>query len=419
MRILAIASLYPLSAADFAGQFNHISFRALQRRGHGIDVIRFQCHLPSILNPRDWRRRGRPRVPLAYTLDGVPVQCPRFWRPPGKWWSPYECSWRYSAVIRTVARQHRKRPYDVVYGCELSPDGVVAMRIGRLLGVPAIVSSIGSDVNSYPYHSRADMTRTQWVLRGADLILVEGQGSIPAVRKLVSELPPIRVFNRGIDLDPFRQLSDRDAARRRFRLPLGRRLVVFVGLLIADKGVQVLLEAFRPLLDQFGDADLVIIGSGPLSDWLREQGGSPPWAGRLHLTGRLPFNVIPDVVSACNVFTLPSFAEGVPKSVIEAMAAGLPVVTTTVGGIPNVVRDGEHGILVPPQNVEALGAALRTILENPDGARLLGQAGRRAAFERFDADRNVQLLLDAAEEAIACHAERRLRKRAARPSGNG
>ncbi|UCG17509.1 MAG: glycosyltransferase [Phycisphaerales bacterium] len=408
MRILAIANLYPLSVEDFAGHFNHLCFRALCRQGHDVNVFRCQSRFPFLLS-RQWHRLGRQTVQSFYNLEGVPVTCPRFWRPPGQWWCPYEGRQRYKAIARVAVPMHRRRPFDIIYGCELTPDGVAAASLARDLNLPLMVSSIGSDAHTYPYMSRAFMRRTQRVVREANLILVESAGAVDAVRALVPEQLPIRVFNRGIDLVPFRRPPGRETARRRLGLPLGRRLIVLVSLLGKNKGVQVLVDAFGRLENRFPDVDLVFVGSGPLSAWLARQVASLPWGHRLHAIGRRPFNEIPDVLSACDVFCLPSFAEGLPKSVIEAMAAGLPVVATTVGGIPEVVQAGASGILIPARDPVALEAGLAELLGDPDKAAQMGKVGRQIALERYDTEKNSAELVVFARQAIA---------RAAKKPGN-
>jgi len=400
MRILAIASLYPIRQEDFAGQFNHISFRALCRQGHELVVFRPQCHLPQLLSPGQWRRRRQGHVPARYRLEGVPVRCPRYWRVPGRWWRPYEGAWLRSVIAPAASRLHRRSPFDVVYGCELTPDGVAAILLSRDLRLPVMVSSIGSDAHSYPYRSYAALRRTQWVLRQADLVLIESPGAIEAIRALVPEPLPVRVFNRGIDLAPYRQQPDRDAIRRQYGLPPDRRLVVFVGSLQEAKGIRLLLSVFGRIQERFADVDLVLVGSGPLEPWLREQAAVRSLQHRVHLLGRRPFPEIPTLLGSCDIFCLPSFAEGLPKSVIEAMAAGLPVVATAVGGIPDVVRDRASGRIIPPRAQDALASALSELLAEPDKAKRMGQTGRRRAFERYDADKNATRLIELAREAI-------------------
>lgn len=400
MRILAIASLYPLSHADNAGQARHVSFRALAAQGHDIEVIRPQMRLYQWIS-RDWRLKSGQIVPLSYQLDGVPVACPRFWRLPGKYWRPYEAGWRYGPVARLVRRSHGLKPFDVIYGCELVSDGVVAVRLGREMGLPVMLSSIGSDAHTYPYQSKRAMSVTCKVLRDADLILVEGAGAVEDIRRLTTDTAPIHVFSRGIDLSRFEGAPSRDDTRAKFGLPRGRKLIVFVGTLNESKGVRVLTEAFARIASRHADADLVYVGSGMLLEDIRTMAAASGLSHRVHLIGKRPFSEVPHILLACDVFCLPSFAEGLPKSVVEGMAAGLPVVATNVGGIPDVMSHGECGILISPRDVSGLAEAMDRLLANPDEAARMGSVGQAIAKTHFDTVKNAAGILRFAEEAIA------------------
>ncbi len=405
MRILAIATLYPVSSEDYAGQARHVSFRALVAAGHEIEVIRPQIRLYQWLS-RDWRRKGGRDVPAAYTLDGVRVSCPRFWRPPGNWWRPYDALLRYGPIARVARAAHAVRPFDLIYGCELMPDGVVAVRLARELGLPVMLSSIGSDAHTYPYQSRRAMSATQSTLKAADLILVEGEGALADVRRLSRETAPVHVFSRGIDLSRYAHAPPRDDKRRELGLPLDQRLIVFVGALNEGKGVRVLVEAYGRLRGKIGDVDLVCVGTGPLVEWIRSEASKHGWGDNLHLIGRRPYTEVPHILSACDVFCLPSFAEGLPKSVVEAMAAGLPIVATEVGGTPDVMQYGPCGVLVSPRDADALADALTRVLANPEEAARMGRTGREIAYAHFDTVKNAQDLLKLAEKAIARGRER-------------
>jgi glycosyltransferase involved in cell wall biosynthesis len=305
---------------------------------------------------------------------------------------------------------HRRQRFDVIYGCELVPDGVAALLLGRELQIPVMISSIGSDAHAHPYLSDTFMRRTRWVVRGADVILVEGEGAAGAVQALVPETLPIRAFNRGIDLERYEDIPSREEMRLRLGLPADGRLIVFLGRLLEGKGICVLLDVFGRLQSEFADIELVIVGGGSLDAWLARKVADVEWGHKIHALGLRSFKEVPQVLSACDLFCLPSFAEGLPKSVIEAMAAGLPVVATSVGGIPDVVRDGVSGFLVPPRDAGALERALSALLLEPEQAGRMGQLNRDTAFERYDANRNAAQLLEFAGEAMS-----RASKRAQKP----
>lgn len=198
----------------------------------------------------------------------------------------------------------------------------------------------------------------------------------------------LRVIPNGIRLDKFAP----DPALRvaaRAELGLGEAWVVgTVGRLDDYKNHAMLIRAMAPHLGP--DVRLVIIGDGPMRESLAQQVASLPDPKTVVLTGQRMD--VPRLLPAFDVFTLPSKTEGLPLVVPEAMAVGLPVVATAVGGLPNVLDDGITGLLVPVEE-QALATALLS-LRDPVRAQKMGQAARHAALERFGAERMVDRYLE-------------------------
>jgi glycosyltransferase involved in cell wall biosynthesis len=198
----------------------------------------------------------------------------------------------------------------------------------------------------------------------------------------------IRVIANGVDTSLFRLESALEFATP---LPIGEgSAVVFTGRLIEAKGLLELLDAWRLLLHEVPDAHLVLAGSGPLEAELRRRATQPPLAGRVHLTGEVP-DVRP-YLRAASAFAFPSWAEGLPNALLEAMAMGLPCVATDIGPIAGAVTDGEEALLVPVRAPQALAAALATILTQPALAARLGRAARKRVEAEFSLEREVDAL---------------------------
>ncbi|MEW9265910.1 glycosyltransferase [Kineococcus endophyticus] len=157
----------------------------------------------------------------------------------------------------------------------------------------------------------------------------------------------------AVDVDRFGDRTSDRAGR-----PAGPLRILFVGRLVPEKGPSVLLDAvahLRSAPDPL-DVEVRIVGAGPLADELRRQSVDQGTADRVTLVGPLGNEELPDQYAWADVFCLPSFAEGVPVVLMEAMATGLPVVTTAIAGIPELVRDGVTGRLVPPGRVDQLAS---------------------------------------------------------------
>jgi glycosyltransferase involved in cell wall biosynthesis len=165
-------------------------------------------------------------------------------------------------------------------------------------------------------------------------------------------------------------------------------LLVCVARLSAQKNHSLLLEAFAAGLAWMRGVHLLLAGDGDLRDTLVRQASALGLASRVHFLGNR--RDIPELLAACDVFVLSSAAEGNPLCVMEAMAAGLPVISTAVGGVPELVEPGTHGLLTEPNNVRQLSAAMSLLVESPNLRLTLGQNAACRAMERFDASTMAQ-----------------------------
>jgi glycosyltransferase involved in cell wall biosynthesis len=162
--------------------------------------------------------------------------------------------------------------------------------------------------------------------------------------------------------------------------------VLYVGLLTPRKGVLDLIEASRLLRDRGVDHEICLLGGTPDEGPEAEAQVRAGLDGSARLLGTRPPEQMPAAFAAAEVFCLPSWWEAMPLSVLEAMAAGLPVVATDVGDVGRAVEDGVTGFVVPPKDPAALAAALEPLLTDPDRRRRMGAAGRERVISLFSAD---------------------------------
>ena len=252
---------------------------------------------------------------------------------------------------------------------------------GRILGVPLVVSS---------EHTLQQESRRRYF---ANRIT----GRLPHVHVCVSRavagfarrrirLPPDRlvVIRNGIETDEFRPVEDRAAIRFRLGLPPNRLLIGSVAQLKAVKRVDVLLHAFARLERP---VELALVGEGVERRGLEDLARRLGIADRVHFCGE---QADPATwFHAFDVFASASDVEGLPVAILEAMAAGLPVVATRVGGTEEVVEDGVTGLLVQPRDPTALALALDEIFDDPQRAAEMGAGGRERVRSEFEARRMV------------------------------
>ena len=168
--------------------------------------------------------------------------------------------------------------------------------------------------------------------------------------------------------------------------------VLCVGRLVPAKGQQVLLAAINKLVGENREVRVRIVGDGPDEQCLKSLAASFQLNGRVIFEGAVNQDRIQSLYATADVFALSSFAEGIPVVLMEAMAMEIPCVTTFVAGIPELIRDGTDGILVPPSSHDELAAAIVRLMDDLGARRGVGAAGRQRVLEKYDLNRNVDRL---------------------------
>ncbi len=199
----------------------------------------------------------------------------------------------------------------------------------------------------------------------ADGLVESGVIDASRVSVIVNGIDPARVPGGG-----------GDALRGEFGIPAGAPLVAVVGRLVVDKGHRVALSAFRRVLSEVPAARLLVVGAGKLDAELRSEAANMFDGDSVIFTGRR--DDVPAVLDAADVLLVTSDREGMPHVVLEAMVAGTPVVATRVAGVPEMIEDGTHGLLVPVGSAEAAAGAVARVLSEPGlASRLASAAGAR------------------------------------------
>ncbi|MCU0935073.1 MAG: glycosyltransferase [Gammaproteobacteria bacterium] len=196
-------------------------------------------------------------------------------------------------------------------------------------------------------------------------------------------LPPERVTTvlSAVDTAAFRPGGDRRWLREAFGFPPEARVLAMIGQFIPKKGHAVLLQALEGLVPAYPELRVLLLGTGHLWERVRADVERRGWADRVRLPGFR--DDLPRVLPALDLVVHPAFEEGLGVSLLQSAACGVPVVGSAIGGIPEVVRDGVNGRLVPAGDALSLGRAVRSVLDDPDGARALGAAGRRIVEREF------------------------------------
>jgi glycosyltransferase involved in cell wall biosynthesis len=196
--------------------------------------------------------------------------------------------------------------------------------------------------------------------------------------------PKIKVVHCGIEAAFYEDTADKPQTSRR---------LVCVGRLSEQKGQLLLVDAARQLRDRGTQFELVLAGDGDMRADLEALIARYQLQDVVRITGWLASDEVRDEILAARALVLPSFAEGLPVVIMEAMALGRPVIATFVAGIPELVAPGDHGWLVPAGDTEALAAAMQACLDsNTDAIARMGDAARTKVLQRHDADKEAAKL---------------------------
>jgi glycosyltransferase involved in cell wall biosynthesis len=297
-------------------------------------------------------------------------------------------------LVRSLAALMRERRFDVVHThmSKAALAGAVAARLVRPR--PMLVNTahnLGSIALSQPMLRRLFRLYDRALLGGAtDAVIVVSEAIRQEVLRLgVVDAARLHAVPNGTLTGRF-GAHPAEAAARRAELGAAPEdtLVVTVARLVWFKGLETLIDAAARLAPAWPRLRLAVVGDGPLRAALEQRVAERGLTGRVIFTGERAD--VPEILAAADIFALSSVSEGMPISILEAMAARLPVVATAVGGIPELVGAGETGLLAPARDAEAFAAALETLVASPALRRQYGDAGRNRLDREFSASAMVQ-----------------------------
>jgi glycosyltransferase involved in cell wall biosynthesis len=293
-------------------------------------------------------------------IEGIEVIHPRYLLIPRLMRALYGL-FLFISLLKQAILQLKKIKFDVIFATWAYPDGFAAALIAKLLKKPLIIKVHGTDINEFTqYYLRRTMII--YALSQADKVIAVSKALKQKIITLGIPESHIEVIFNGIDTNKFKPLSQ-IRIREKLNLPLDKRIVLFVGYLKPVKGLNYLLDAFSLLVSKKNaPLSLFIVGEGESKQNLLVQVKERDIADSVEFVGAKPHEEIPLWMNACDVFCLPSLNEGLPNVVLEALACGKPVVATNVGGIPEIIENGECGLLVPPGNSTELANAIYAVI---------------------------------------------------------
>ena len=367
MKVCVLTTGFPRFKGDLFGSFILELSKSLRAQGVELEIV--APHAQG--------------VPRREDLEGVAIERFRYMWPDG--WQALA----YGGGIPTNIRQSwgarllvpffllgfcwralgASRQCQLVH-CHWTISGFVAYWATRLHRRPLVLSVRGSDIHLLGNGFLGWLNRLTY--KWMDAIIAVSEDIARKLEESGVDPQKIRVIYNGVDERFFPQ--SQKAVRTQLDLPLSRFIILFIGLLAPVKGLDILLQTV-PLLQEEKPLFL-LVGDGPLRAELQRQVEAENMQGQVSFVGARPTAEIPLWLNAADILVLPSYSEGRPNVVLEAQACGVPVVATRVGGTPELIRDGESGLLVDSGDAGALARAIRRLIDDKDLHRRLGEGGR-------------------------------------------
>lgn len=350
LKVAVVTRYFPSSAEPWQGRSAYQTLRVIARQAD-VRVFYPNAAYPSLYKPRS---RSAGKIDSAFKPDGIEAgyynfpALPVVSRPFNGW-----------MAARTLLPHVRSFAPDIIFSCFLYPDGYAALKIGQALAVPVVAMSIGSDINRIG--DRISMAHTRTVLREADfLVTVSDDLRIKAIAMGASPDKAKAIIN-GCDLAVF-HVRDRLEARQKLRLDPAVDAVVYIGRMDIKKGLRELVEAAASIHAERPNLHVYMVGEGPDRPLIESAIQANNASAYIHALPGCAFDDVAVWMAAADLVTLPSYMEGCPNVVLEALACGRPVVATNVGGIPEIMSDA-CGSLVAPRDAAQLAHALASVLD--------------------------------------------------------
>ncbi len=298
-------------------------------------------------------------------------------------------------AYRVLRGIFKERQFDVVH-THSSKAGIVGRIAARHAGVPVVVHTVhGQAFHPYEKGWRNSVYKEaeRCAARYCDKIFAVAQAMIDQC--VDAEIAPhgkYMVVYSGMDTSAFANAKREPELRAELGIPEKARVVATLARLFEMKGYEYVVPAAEKLVKEFPDTHFLIIGDGPMRDALDRQLEDLDLTGHFHFAGLIPPAQVHRYLAQADLLWHLSLREGLPRSVVQALATGIPAIGFRLDGTPEVIHDGETGYCTTPEAVEEVVHATRKIWRDPELAKRMGQNGRELVLEQFSWQRMADIL---------------------------
>lgn len=391
MKILAVSHLFPKENQERNGIFIARQLSAMYNLGAKITVL-----VPLVWCPKPLRFFNRwesyNHKCSICQFEGLKTATIHYVRPPGNWYNRWSGLAAFRAMRKKMLELHQKENFDIIYAIDFFPAGDAAVRLGRYINVPVVCLGIGVDINITAHSTESISRHFIRAARALDGTIACGQ-SVAEGFEAVTGKPSLLAY-WVVDTEEFSPVTDKVPLRKELGLPLDKKVAIYAGYLQKRKGIYEMLEAFCRIHKIEPNVILCTCGGGEEEKRFRQVVRERNMEHVIRVVGEVHPDQMNKWMKAGDLFVLATHTEGMPNVVMEAMACGLPVVTTAVGGLPEAVGGCDGVILLPPKDVDKFKDAVLKVLQDGPLRSRMGIAVRKWAEERFGTRQSARKILD-------------------------
>jgi N-acetyl-alpha-D-glucosaminyl L-malate synthase BshA len=376
--------MFPKYKGDYYGSFVFDEAKMLVKKGFEVHVV----------------TQHNPHIPYEEIMDGIHVH--RF-----KWLEPKEFkalvhfnglidNFRLITYIISLFFNLmwiiKKYNVNVVHSHSVIPTGFIGVIVAKIMGKPVFITAHGMDVNNFEEKTFFKLL-IQFSLNNCNKAIAVSKNLALKMISFGVDEDNILILRNAIDTDRFKPINNQKI-RKIYNINNNDILILFVGYLDTFKGIFELINAFDKIQQDNKNVKLMIVGTGPKKHELKDKITKMNLKNSIIFTGKLRPDEMHDYYQAADIFTLPSYTEGLPLVVLEAMACGLPVVVSNVGGIPEVINEGENGFLISPKNEEILTKKLIILVKNTQLRNQFAKKSVKIIENEFDINKKINRLIN-------------------------
>lgn len=377
MKVLEVCQEFPNRYYPQLGTFIKQSIDSIANQGADVTVI---SPKPFVLPFSSFPYHNFFKLPRIEHTEKYDLHYPRYiYAVPKKYFYPIT-GISYSLFVSKYAVKNIKPIPALIHAHFSYPDGYGMMKLAKRWNIPLVISALGTIERKVAYEGSYTSKQIIEAMSFADRILSVSEDLKLHIVNLGIDKNKVHVVPNGVDIGKFKP-AGKAHARSILNLPRDKNIVLFVGALRKIKGVDYLIEAAHSFVDK--DTYLFMVGRDDgLKKNLEKRAHELKIANYIKFTGPVNHEDIPLWISASDILVLPSLSEGRPNVILEALACEVPVVATDVGGIPELMVDGETGYLVPPKSPDELSRKINKLLDDKNRREKMGKFGRKCIIQR-------------------------------------